>query len=172
MITKEEYQLVFDCLVGNRPNTDLKDYFSNSLDLEKYRKLINECIELKNNGQLEVISYLSLAIDDKKGVKEIDNQLLLENWHYLHEEILSGLQHSGNFPECIPNIIKIMEEPPIFYTKGGQLEGFIRKCTYVIAAQSEPYNIEALTKLSQNTDEFIKKFALHQLGKIADRKML
>lgn len=167
MITKEEYQLIFDCLVGDRPNEDLKNHFSNSIDLNKYIQIVDEYISLRNNRKLEVILYLSMVIEDKKGVKEIENRLLLENWHSQYEEILSGFQHSGNFPECIPNIIKIMEEPPIFYTKGGQLQGFIRKCAYAIAAQPKPYNIEALTKLSKYDDEFIKKFALHQLGKIA-----
>jgi hypothetical protein len=43
---------------------------------------------------------------------------------------------------------------------------YIRKIIYAIGAQPEPYNIEALEKLANETgDEQIKELALHQVKK-------
>ncbi len=43
---------------------------------------------------------------------------------------------------------------------------YIKKIMYAIGSQPEPYNIEALTKLSENTqDNVIKELALQQIEK-------
>ncbi|WP_428228919.1 hypothetical protein [Flavobacterium sp.] len=92
---------------------------------------------------------------------------LLEYWHHDHEQIITSLQQYYNNDEnSINYLIKIISELPDFYKHDEDLKyPFIRKIIYAIGAQPEPYNIEALEKISQSEDEKIKELALHQIEK-------
>ena len=104
--------------------------------------------------------------------EEIYRIFLLEDWHHEHGNMVKAFQRYFNrSTKNIEVLLKRMNNVPEFYRYDMDLKNpFIRKCTYAIAAQPEPNNIDALTKLSESNDEVVRGYAQHQLEKIADKK--
>lgn len=91
---------------------------------------------------------------------------LVENWHHNHETIIRKFQFFFNKDKNnIQYLMQLLASPPQFYEDEALKYPFIRKIIYAIGAQPEPYNIEALEKISQSEDEKIKELALHQIEK-------
>lgn len=94
-------------------------------------------------------------------------KVLLLNFHKSHEDIASLFQSNyNNNKENIPILLQSINTIPDYLVPDDFKYPYIRKLIYAIGAQPEPYNIEALEKLANETeDEQIKDLALHQIEK-------
>lgn len=106
----------------------------------------------------------SLSFDEEVNLY---SKYLLKNWHHEHEEIVGSFQaFFHNSKENIPILLKAINNIPDYLRPDDFKYPYIRKIIYAIGVQPEPYNIEALEKLANETnDEQIKELALHQIKK-------
>lgn len=106
----------------------------------------------------------SLSFDEEVN---LHSKYLLINWHHEHEEIAGSFQaFFHNDKKNILTLLNAINNIPNHLTPDDFKYPYIRKLIYAIGAQPEPYNIEALEKLANETnDEKIKDLALHQIEK-------
>jgi hypothetical protein len=137
---------------------------------EQWRYLLNGTKNKVNesgyNQYFDVI-FLKLPTSISKIDKiDIFKTYLLVNWHHEHEEIVGVFQ--SFFHNDIDNIsvlLQAMKQIPQYIEEIDSYP-YIRKIIYAIGAQPEPYNIETLKKIINETqDETIKGLALHQVDK-------
>lgn len=98
---------------------------------------------------------------------KIYREYLLVKWHHEHEEIVGTFQIIFNDnKENITVLLDAISKLPKYLQSYDFKYPYIRKIIYAIGAQPEPYNIEALEKLSNETnDDEIRDLALHQIKK-------
>ena len=115
------------------------------------------------------MGYLRLIpIRDVRLFKNIYRQLLLEDWHIEHEDIVGFFQ--SYFNKDIENIYILLNAliniPTYLQEDEVTKYSYIKKIIYAIGAQPQPESLSALEDLSSETgDEKIKELALHQLKK-------
>jgi len=147
---------------------ELLPIFPYKANFEELKQLLwdSKTDRVFNNRFNAILWRFPISISENDFLK-ILQFFLLENWHHDHEHIISSLQQYYNKDRnTIMYLIKIMSELPDFYKHDEDLKyPFIRKIIYAIGAQPEPYNIEALEKISQSEDKEIKELALHQIEK-------
>ncbi|MCJ1807596.1 hypothetical protein BWK63_14020 [Flavobacterium covae] len=124
--------------------------------------------EVLDSRDAESLQYLNMI--PKQNIfkyREIGKQLLSEAWHTTHEDLVGYFQLVYNeSKENISVLLSAINNVPEYLQLEDFKYPFIRKLIYAIGAQPEPYNIEALEKLANETnDEQIKQLALHQIEK-------
>ncbi|NUO00422.1 MAG: hypothetical protein HUU01_07365 [Saprospiraceae bacterium] len=163
-------------------NFELVDEFAfGKIDRKEFLQL-NDCVlnfsELirlsllckisKNNRRFEVVLWhvpKSISQEEKEIFYRL---LLLEDWHFFHEEIVQSFQELfNNNKENILAIKWAMERVPEYLSGFDLKTSYIRKCAYAIAAQPQPESIIALQELQTSEDEIISKQVTVQLSKLA-----
>lgn len=136
-------------------------YLEEAFLLEKY----NEAITSKDKRNLEFLRMI--PCDNLQILLPIYRKLILEDWHIENEDIIRYFQYEfNNDIENIPVLLESINSVPKYLQYDDMKYPYIRKIIYAIGAQPEPYNIEALEKLSKETnDEEIRCLALHQIKK-------
>lgn len=154
-ITREEFRKQTDFKVDYETLTYLLDISEKYWDKDSG----------DNKMFREVFWELPSVLSEKEELNVYRKYLLVE-WHHEHEEMAGAFQvwynkEKDNIPFLLQCIALIPE-----YLKKIDPYPYVRKLIYAIGAQPEPYNIDALEKLVNNTtDEEIKSLALHQIEK-------
>lgn len=139
----------------------LPDYYGDNNLMKMYYKVL----DLKDS---EALQYLNmLPKDNVLNFKEIEKKLLSEEWHTTHEDIVGYFQLMFNTErENISILLNAITNIPDYLRPDDFKYPYIRKLIYAIGAQPEPYNVEALENLvNETTDQQIKDLALHQIEK-------
>lgn len=139
----------------------LPDYSGDANLIRMYYRVI----ESKDSEGLQHLNMLPK--DDIFSYLNIEKKLLSEDWHTTHEDLVGFFQLVfNNDSENIPVLLKSIDNVPAYLQEDDFKYPYIRKLIYAIGAQPEPYNIEALEKLANETeDEQIRELALHQIEK-------
>lgn len=116
----------------------------------------------------DLLSYIRLIpINEVSKFKDIFKKLILEDWHIENEDMIGYFQLIFNYEvDNINFLIQAISSVPDYLKFDAMKYPYIRKIIYAIGAQPEPYNIEALEKLANETDdEQIKDLVIHQIKK-------
>lgn len=154
----------------------LEDFYSQKIPMDE----VKERFSLEGKSQYEFIHDLLIEARDNKDpdlledgitlififkemkypVKEL-NELLLESWHYRHEDIASLLQDAKS-PTSIDALNKAV------MTKFGYLDfddsyALAVKCIWALGEIGTPEAMDKLTKLSKSDNKIIRDNAINQL---------
>lgn len=154
----------------------LEGFFSQKIPMDE----VKERFSLEGKSQYEFIHDLLIEARDNKDpdfledgitlififkemkypVKEL-NELLLESWHYRHEDIASLLQDAKS-PTSIDALNKAV------MTKFGYLDfddsyALAVKCIWALGEIGTPEAMDKLTKLSKSDNKIIRDNAINQL---------
>lgn len=154
----------------------LEDFYSQKIPMDE----VKERFSLEGKSQYELIHDLLIEARDNKDpdlledgitlififkemkypVKEL-NELLLESWHYRHEDIASLLQDAKS-PTSIDALNKAV------MTKFGYLDfddsyALAVKCIWALGEIGTPEAMDKLTKLSKSDNKIIRDNAINQL---------
>jgi len=147
---------------------EFKEICKREVDLQKFNEVFNKLIDLEDGDFVGDLFYIGFILkffnkDHEKHIK----MLLNLNWHQKHEDIVDFFQKSFNNKQDNINILLLaIDNVPDYLSPDDFKYPYIRKIIYAIGAQPEPYNIEALKKLTKQTeDQEIKNLALHQIEK-------
>lgn len=154
----------------------LEDFYSQKIPMDE----VKERFSLEGKSQYEFIHDLLIEARDNKDpdlleggitlififkemrcpVKEL-NELLLESWHYRHEDIASLLQDAKS-PTSIDALNKAV------MTKFDYLDfddnyALAVKCIWALGEIGTPEAMDKLTKLSKSDNKIIRDNAINQL---------
>lgn len=133
---------------------------------EEIKSIINHYLDINN---IEKASFVYEYLVDKLGFKDrefIIRYYLSRDEHFDHEDVVDFFQFCSFDVINIALLIKAIGNISNYLSHNDVKYPYIRKIIYAIGAQPEPYNIEALENLSNNTDDNeIRDLALHQIKK-------
>ncbi len=147
-----------------------KEEFLNTINLDyTYGEFVSYLNSLLMKGKKREFSSAFYCLSEFFSIMDNINMhrvFLLSANHNEHEEIVGAFQTLFNDnKENISVLLKAIESIPEYLQPEDFKYPYIRKIIYAIGAQPEPYNIQALEKLTQSEDENIKEIALHQIDK-------
>lgn len=127
----------------------------------------DKCNQYNDNAYFDAIFWKLPREISKNEKRDIYRDFILKPYHHEHEEIANSFQaFFHNDKENIPILLEAINDIPKYLQINDLKYSYIRKIIYAIGAQPEPYNIEALEKLANETnDKQIKELALHQIEK-------
>jgi hypothetical protein len=91
-------------------------------------------------------------------------QILLEDWHDLHEDIVFELGLIGD-PRAIQSIAKAIHVPFASLVKWGNVPEFQRKCAYALARIGTNESRAALETIASNADPQLREYGEEGLSK-------
>ena len=165
MMNEQDKKIILDFVCKKISQDELFEKLPSYLEelylLEKY----NEAIASKDKRKLEFLRMI--PCDTLQILLPIYRKLILENWHIENEDIARYFQNVfNNDLENIPILLQSINSVPKYLQYDDMKYSYYRKLIYAIGAQPEPYNIEALEKLvNETSDEQIRDLALHQIKK-------
>lgn len=147
----------------------IDDFYKKMPQYKNEDFIVKKYNEIIFNKDSKTLGYLRLIpIRDVRLFKNIYRQLLLEDWHIEHEDIVGLFQ--SYFNKDIENIYILLNAliniPTYLQEDEATKYSYIKKIIYAIGAQPQPESLSALGDLASKTgDEKIKELALHQLEK-------
>lgn len=129
-----------------------------SMDALKEAQL---AIEAKNE---DAFNHAIRLVEDETSLVPLYSQLLLQDWHEMHEDIVFELGLIGD-PRPVEAILKAATIPFSYLIKWQNLHEFQRKCAYALARIATEESREALKILSTNSDPYIQKYGKEGLAK-------
>ena len=147
----------------------IDDFYKKMPQYKNEDFIVKKYNEIIFNKDSKTLGYLRLIpIRDVRLFKNIYRQLLLEDWHIEHEDIVGFFQ--SYFNKDIENIYILLNAliniPTYLQEDEATKYSYIKKIIYAIGAQPQPESLSALGDLASKTgDEKIKELALHQLEK-------
>ncbi|WP_024529719.1 HEAT repeat domain-containing protein [Serratia fonticola] len=154
----------------------LEDFYSQKIPMDE----VKERFSLEGKSQYEFIHDLLIEARDNKDpdlledgitlvfifkemkypVKEL-NELLLESWHYRHEDIASLLQDAKS-PTSIDALNKAVMTK-FDYLDFDDSYALAVKCIWALGEIGTPVAMDKLTKLSNSDNKIIRDNAINQL---------
>jgi HEAT repeat protein len=124
--------------------------------------LLRESLSTQNpqdveDGLLPVFVYKM----ESETLSEILCALLLEEWHYKHEDIVSKMQ-ADKKPIYVEPLYQTAVKT-FKYLDYDDTYGLARKCTWALYEINTKESIEKLKKLSLSDNKFVKQYALKRL---------
>ena len=165
--TKEQLEIIEKVFIKRLPESALIKNNIKLLDYKELQEILDWYIAKNDYISFETIFwFFSLKLDIKEREK-LYQKYILEQSHYVHEEMASAFQTIfNNNTENIPILLKAIDNIPEYLEDDDFKYPYIRKIIYAIGAQPQPESLLALEKLASETnDTEIKKLALHQLEK-------
>ena len=162
-----EIDILMKCSAGFLSKEDVQNTIHEKVDYNTFLGLLMDSCKEKNGSLFEAILWCMPNKLTKYEEEKLFKLLLKEQNHFQHENLVTAFQ--TDFNSNISNIDELcnaINTIPDYLVPDDFKYPYIRKLIYAIGAQPEPYNIEALEKLANETeDEQIKDLALHQIEK-------
>lgn len=99
----------------------------------------------------------AVACLTKRSVAPSLAELLLEDWHDSHEDIVLELGLIGD-PSTVGSIAKAIHIPFDHLVKWGNLHEFQRKCAYALARIGTPESRDALEAIAKHSDPNLRAY--------------
>ncbi|CAI1873407.1 Uncharacterised protein [Serratia fonticola] len=145
------------------PMDEVKERFSleGTSQYEFIHDLLIEARDNKDPDLLEDgITLIFIFKEMKYPVKEL-NELLLEPWHYRHEDIASLLQDAKS-PTSIDALNKAVMTK-FDYLDFDDSYALVVKCIWALGEIGTPVAMDKMTKLSKSDNKIIRDNAINQL---------
>jgi len=165
-LTKEQKKELIKCSAGIITRDEIKKII-NPVSYSEYLNLLNNSLEKNDTSYFEAL-FWDLPNNLILKEEELLVQLFIVNsFHREHENMVSSFQTLFNNNEKnISVLLESINSIPEYLQPNDFKYPYLRKIIYAIGAQPEPYNIEALENLSNETnDDEIRDLALHQIKK-------
>ena len=149
-----------------------KDDFKTSLPKELFettnylKNIFLSIIEDKDAEKLENALILLWFTGQEKQQIDALNQLLLEDWHTKHEDIIHEIQKQKR-PSSIPFIEKAIQNKYQYLISYGTGERqFINQCGHALWSINTEESINVIYRLSESSDVILKDEMLYRISKI------
>lgn len=167
ILSEKDIITLTKCSAGLISNEDLLLEMNYKVDYDGFIALLDNAYKNKNQSLFEAILWcMPNNLKHFELEKLYSRYVVLKN-HNQHENIARQFQlYFNTNPKNINTLLKAIDEQPDYLSPDDFKYPYIRKLVYAIGAQPEPYNIEALEKLAnETTDQQIKDLAQHQIKK-------
>lgn len=118
----------------------------------------------RNAKDADALRDAIAALENNKESAPVLAQLLLEDWHDSHEDIVFELGLIGDAIAIGP-ISQAISIPFSHLVKWGNLQSFQRKCAYALARIATPESRAALEVIAQNIDPDLRAYGEEGLQK-------
>jgi hypothetical protein len=123
--------------------------------------IIKSAIEMKDANAL---GKALCELEDKNGIVSELNEILLEDWHCEHEDIVFELGLIGE-SSSTDAILKAASINFKYLIEWGNNHEFQRKCAFALARIGTQESKDALEKLSFESDPYLQKYGNEGLQK-------
>ena len=166
ILTESIKQQLIQCSSGLISN-DISQIINYRVNFNEFQEVLNCVYNEQNQSLFEAVLWCMPNCLSHNELEIIYSKYIILNNHKEHENIIGLFQ--SEFYDNIENIsvlLQCINNIPEYLSPEDFKYPYIRKIIYAIGAQPEPYNIEALEKIANETeDEQIKELALHQIKK-------
>lgn len=129
------------------------------------RSLLNESFKEQDSETLYLTLLFMFLTTFPEGIEEVLCDLLIENWHQSHEDIVSIFQLNYKYPGCVDNIVKAMGMK-LDYLAYNEGESLIVKCAWALGSLKTEYAIQKLKELAESDNAIIANAAHYQLVRL------
>ncbi len=127
-------------------------------------ELLSDALTSKSADQVDFAMSLASHFHYwKPDLAHILNKLLLEDWHYRHEDIVSLLQGMKSPTSVEPLYQTALKK--FDYLSYDDLYGLARKCTWALSEINTNESIGKLRLLAQTDNAYIRQYANKRLEK-------
>lgn len=166
LLTNEQKKELIKCSAGIITKEEIKKIIK-PVNYDEYVILLNDSLGKDDSSFFEALLWdlpNNLTFREEESIFQF---LIVDIRHREHENMATSFQ--ARFNNNIDNIsvlLKSVNLIPKYLESYDFKYSYIRKIIYAIGAQPEPYNIEALEKLSNETNnDEIKGLVIHQIEK-------
>jgi len=141
----------------------LKNYSGDLYDMNKHVKdLLNNALATQDPDDVEYPMLFASIFDlYNQDLSDILCKLLLQDWHYKHEDIVSIMQGLKN-PSTV-DALYLTAFKTYKYLDYDEFFGLARKCTWALSDINTKEAIEKLKLLAQSDNPLIKSYAEKRL---------
>lgn len=167
-----ERSLIIRHMKQELSNEELLELFTTNIEenTEYFDEILNEtCIE-KNGNDLGLLCYIGFLFDlFEERHLHVLNKIIVEHWHYMHENIAGLLQYfksSSSIDNLYQTIFTKFE-----YLKYNNSYVLARKCMWALGDIATDQAIEKLELIYNSGDKELKRYAIEQFrrDKIKDK---
>lgn len=140
-------------------------------DFHKYY-LFEEIETLKKDKDAKGVERLMTVFNWLTGHNKMEKdvaikfaELLLENWHYCHEDIAAVFQFSFPLPEVIPFLKKAIEMKHQVLIDYENYEPFVRQCMWALSEIGTNEAISTILNFSKSENKIYQKWANEQINR-------
>jgi hypothetical protein len=162
-----EKEVLIKCSAGIISKEELANAIPNKVNYTEFLDLLWSTCLTNDSSMFEALIWCMPKQLSKDEEEMIFKEFLIEENHFQHENFVTAFQTDFNLnSENALFLLNLIKAIPHYLQAEDFKYPYIRKIIYAIGAQPEPYNMEALEKLTNETnDEQIKGLALHQIKK-------
>jgi len=132
----------------------------------EFRNFLLEIIKSKNPEDLQNALTIMWLLRKEKEQNDILNELIIQNWHTRHEDIIHELQKQKN-PKSIPYIKEAMQSKYDYLVSFGTgIRQFISQCGHALSSIGTKEAIKVIEDLSKSNDPIMRDEMLYRLSKI------
>ena len=167
MLSDKEKTLLMQCAAGFISNEELRNQIHRELNFDEFDKLLMDCYNEEDKSLFEAVLWgMPNNLSDTELERLYSKFLLFKN-HREHENIVREFQLGFNHNVSnIEILLESMKNIPDYLSFDDFKYPYLRKIIYAIGAQPEPQNLQALEKLTRETnDELLKDLLQHQIKK-------
>jgi hypothetical protein len=168
-MTNKDKEAILDLLWGNISERAFISLFS--ITRENYSEFVRETLlNSLHTKDPDDVEYPLLLISFFKLYEEFLNdifcKLLVEDWHYKHEDLVLAIENI-QLKGCEENLY-ILAQKQLAYLEYDDNFGLARKCTWALAKINSPAAMEKLQLLAEIGNESVKGYARKRLSGFTD----
>lgn len=166
ILSEENKRILIQCSSGLITNEEVANNI-NKVSFNEFKDLLISIYNEGNQSLFEAVIWCMPNSLSNEELRKIYSKFILLSNHREHENLAGLFQLKFNTEVLsIATLLEAINKVPDYLSPDDFKYPYIRKIIYAIGAQPEPYNIETLEKLANETnDEQIKELALHQIKK-------
>ncbi len=164
-MNKEEMELIDELIIQSITRDEFLDRFPVDLRVNKNYlfETLQKAITNKDAEELEAVSTLIGMFDNYTKYINILCFLILEKWHYMHENIADKFQIL-KMPETVDCLYQAAISK-FEYLDFDDSYALARRCIHALGDINTDKAKEKLKLLAKSDNKIIKKSALHQLNR-------
>jgi hypothetical protein len=165
-LSEELKEALIKCSAGIITNEQLNDIINYKVNYIEFKELLDLCYKTNDQSLFEAVLWCMPNVMTNPEKELIFSHFIILPNHHDHENIIIAFQNQFNTNyRNIEVLLNAIKKIPEYLQEDDFKYSYIRKIIYAIGAQPEPYNIQALEKLSKSEDLQIRELALHQIEK-------
>jgi hypothetical protein len=133
-------------------------------------KLLRQAIAQRDGDGVECALLLGFSFAFPIDIVGLVNQLVSENWHTCHEDMLGILQRHHD-PSSVSSIKQAIQlKPSLAYLDYDDYGSYYKKCLWALSAIGTPEAISIIEECRISDDKVLREQAEHRLSHITNRE--
>jgi hypothetical protein len=163
-MTNEEKNLIEELMRKSITKEEFQKQFSMDLNEVFLLQRLERAYEQNNADDLEYVMFVGFAFDlYSEKMANILSQLLIQDWHHVHEDLASVLQDLKD-PQSIDNLYQTALAN-YEYLDFDDSYALAVKCIWALGDINTEYAREKLKLLAKSNNSIIKENAVNQLNR-------